>query len=329
MAYSKDNLPQGFYVYQYIREDGTPYYIGKGKGARLYDTSKRTIRAPKNKDRIIIVQENLSEELAFKLEKELIAKYGRKNNQTGILRNLTDGGEGSSGTIWSIEQRKKISIANKNRSPELLAKIKQAIQESRTPEVGAKISAANKNRSPEINAKISAANKGRKPWNKGLTYNEDSRIKRNFNRKVSEETRAKLSNSLKGKSTGKKHSPETIEKLKKARAKQIFSDETRAKLRGRKLSDETRAKISSKLKGRKHSDESRAKMRGRKHSDETRTKMRGRIHNKETRAKISCAVKNRKVSQETRLKMSAARKLYVLKNQTPIELNPDLFEIIK
>ena len=75
----------------WLREDGTPYYIGKGHGRRAYNKHTRIGHAP-SEDRVL-VQEFPDECSAFEAEKFLIALYGRKDNGTGILVNLTDGGE--------------------------------------------------------------------------------------------------------------------------------------------------------------------------------------------------------------------------------------------
>ena len=61
----------------------------------------------------IITQEWLCEEDAFSAERFLIACYGRKDNGTGILRNLTDGGDGPAGWIRTQDWRSRVSSSLK------------------------------------------------------------------------------------------------------------------------------------------------------------------------------------------------------------------------
>ena len=137
-----------YYTYAYLREDGTPYYIGKGSGNRAYATHYNTCVPPK--DRILILKNNLTEEDAFKHEIYMISVYGRKDIKTGILWNRTDGGDGPSGHKHTEEMRKLIS---------------KRVREGMTPEVRKKISKSSMGKvlSEETKEKMSVRMKG-KVW---------------------------------------------------------------------------------------------------------------------------------------------------------------------
>lgn len=168
-----------FYAYIWTREDGSPYYIGKGQGQRAFINGSHSVRKPKDPSRIQIIAA-LSEDSAYETEKFLIKYYGRKDIGTGCLRNRSDGGEFSTTghkhseeTLQKLrgpkseEHKQKLRLANlgKKQSPETTAKIAASMTgRKRSPEVGAAISVRQLGRvlSAETRQRISEARKGQK-----------------------------------------------------------------------------------------------------------------------------------------------------------------------
>jgi len=189
-----------FYTYAFLREDRTPYYIGKGTGKRIYSTNRR-VKPPKDKSRVIYLKQNLTEEEAFRHEIYMIAVFGRKDLGTGILINMTDGGEGCSGAIRSDETKKRMSKAKKGKifSEEHKRKLSDAHKgENHSEERRIKIGKGNKGKilSEETRKKMSEAKKGR---NRPPRSKEHRRKLSEANKNPSEEIRKKMSGARKGK----------------------------------------------------------------------------------------------------------------------------------
>ena len=164
---------KGAYVYCYLREDGTPYYVGMSadpRGLRPFSRHSSTAKPPrKNPERVRPLRTGLTRQEAEDWEKFYINRYGRKDLQTGILGNRTDGGDGGSGVVYSQERKEKLSAKLK----EVLAATPPAVKEARrqrrlgrecTEATRAKIGASHKGRcvSETTRAKIRAANTGKK-----------------------------------------------------------------------------------------------------------------------------------------------------------------------
>lgn len=109
-----------FYVYVWLRPCGTPFYVGKGMRNRdvqpkthnrLFMSIVNKMRRGGLEPRVVRLFCGLTNDEAIVREMWLISKLGRRDMGTGILANLTDGGEGAEGV--SPETRKKRAAAQR------------------------------------------------------------------------------------------------------------------------------------------------------------------------------------------------------------------------
>lgn len=136
-----EKLPPRHYVYVYLDTTRVgvyqygdyvfkhePFYVGKGIGRRaikhIYEVNGNFNRYKINKIKkimshtgripmIVIIQSDLSDAAAMDLEKSLISLMGRLDIGTGILANMTDGGDGHSGVVQTEATKKKRNLYRK------------------------------------------------------------------------------------------------------------------------------------------------------------------------------------------------------------------------
>ena len=105
-----NNTMNSYYVYAYLRKDRfSPYYVGKGKeGSFRHLSPFHSVTVPADRTRVVIIKDNMTDLESQALERALIRFWGRQDINTGVLRNRTNGGEGSEGRITTAETRDKM-----------------------------------------------------------------------------------------------------------------------------------------------------------------------------------------------------------------------------
>lgn len=179
------------YVYRHIRLDkNEPFYIGIGSDStykRAHFIKQRNTYwqriVAKTEYEVEIMLDDLTWEEACEKEKEFISLYGRSDMGMGILSNLTDGGEGAIGVIFTDERKNKYKGSNnhfygKKHTPESIQKLKFLAQ-NRSPETNRKIALGNSNKimPQEIRLKISNSTKGDKNHFYGKAHTKETKEK--------------------------------------------------------------------------------------------------------------------------------------------------------
>lgn len=128
VPFTRQNPPTGFYTYAYLREDGRPYYVGKGKGTRAWDRHGALGKywMPPADDRVLILKWGLEQQQAFDHEIYLIAVYGNFWAGGWLNKNFDEGGLGATGSRHSEEfkQRQRERGLGRRHTAEAKAKMK-------------------------------------------------------------------------------------------------------------------------------------------------------------------------------------------------------------
>jgi len=162
-------------VYEHLRNDTNEvFYVGIGREEKR--AFSKHGRNPHWKNivnkvgyTVNIIHKDIDHKEAKKIEILLIEKYGRKNLGLGNLVNMTDGGEGVLGLIFSDEARQKISEANKGKtfSEETRQKLSEANKGDKHPMFG-------KTRSEKTRKKMREGHRNKKGV-KGYYFNKASK----------------------------------------------------------------------------------------------------------------------------------------------------------
>lgn len=121
-----------FYVYVLLKPDGTPFYVGKGIGRRVFGHEAEAWNTAKVSHKLNLIRRLRREgqEVGYALdsffsdeaaaharERELIALYGRHDLGRGPLTNQLDGGEGAANPSAEVQARHAASLGGEAEDP--------------------------------------------------------------------------------------------------------------------------------------------------------------------------------------------------------------------
>lgn len=209
-----------FYIYEHVRRsDGLVFYVGKGSGSRLRVTQHRNPYwvsvSRKHGWEARVAFRTDDEDLAFLAEEELIRK---RRNDGSPLTNMTDGGEGMSGYVFSEESiRKRVSKTKGKKKPATSLALK-GVPKSAEHRRNLSLAKLGFRHSEETRNKMSQQRKGQVSSMKGKKHRAESKAAISaavsgvnnpfFGRKHSSESRQRMSDAL----TGRKRSEESRRK---------------------------------------------------------------------------------------------------------------------